>query len=412
MVISQRVLVLSRLLCRLTDPKNRHEFCKYWSSNETITKSCGIILKLNHTNNGSNGRHWMSSDMLSLLNRIFDTILLVSVLSYQNWTLSYFLTAFNAHNNLWYFFFFCDFVLAFLFISGAVVGCRHYRKLNVFRRSQVTDLNTTPDDNKLESNATNETKRSVKLPFLNITIPRVLGSLPLLWICWLLYTVLLSTKIFVLNLQNITVELYKSSVTEDSRVEAEPHTVRLCLALMTLVFILWVDIHRNPANKRSLECIKELDTITVIEIFDSIDLLDLLLPDGPKDMSPALHHSQWVGVVVLLLATINLMLPITGLFRLSTSDFSSHKLDLRMNILHNCLRISIINLPYLLLRLSFWISINKEISIFLFKNALFIFVHIRHIITEVHELRTLNKKPKENNELSLAVLSDDNRTDT
>ncbi|CAG2118452.1 unnamed protein product [Medioppia subpectinata] len=316
---------------------------------------------LNQSNNGSNGIKWMSSSTLSLINRIFDTILLVSVLSYQNWTLSYYLTSFNGHNSLWYFLFFADFLLAFVFISGAVLGCRHYRRVNVLKRS--TTLNPSSDDNGLQTNESNDKKRVNKLRVCNITIPRVLGSLPLLWICWLLYTALLSTKIFVLNLQNITLELYKSSVTQDSRGEAEPHTIRLCLALMTLVFILWVDIHRNPKNKRSLDCIKELDTITVIEIFDSIDLLDLLLPDSPREMSSGLQHSQWVTVVVLMLSAINLMLPTTGLYRLSKSDFASHKLNLRMNILHDSLRILLVNLPYLLLRLAFWKPKETELSL-------------------------------------------------
>lgn len=161
---------------------------------------------------------------------------------------------------------------------------------------------------------------------------------------------------------------------------------------MTIVFLLWIEIHRNSHSNRSFECIKELTTAVVFEIFDSIDLLDLLIPMSTKDEqkmdSP---HAEPLSIAVLVLSTINLLLPTIGLFRLSQKRFDSHRFGLRSNIVHNSLRILFINIPFMALRVTYWSAFEKEISIFLLKNALFLFVSLRHIISEAHELRKLKQ---------------------
>jgi hypothetical protein len=78
---------------------------------------------------------------------------------------------------------------------------------------------------------------------------------------------------------------------------------------------------------------------------------------------------------------INSLLPTTGLFQLSRSNFDSHKLGLRMNIIHNSLRIGLVNIPYMLLQIHFLKTAEREIPIFLLKNPLLIFVCIRQIIS-------------------------------
>jgi hypothetical protein len=168
----------------------------------------------------------------------------------------------------------------------------------------------------------------------------------------------------------------------------EPHSIKLCLASMTIVFLLLIELHRNHRSKRSYECLKELTTSIVFEIFDSIDLLDLLLPDSLFDVNfNKTTLPDWLSVIILTLVAFNLLLPTIGLFQMSQSNFDSHKLGLRMNIIHNSLRIGLINIPYMLLRIYFWITTKREISVFLLKNALLIFVCIRHIISDVNELR-------------------------
>jgi hypothetical protein len=78
---------------------------------------------------------------------------------------------------------------------------------------------------------------------------------------------------------------------------------------------------------------------------------------------------------------INSLLPTTGLFQLSQSNFDSQKLGLRMNIIHNSLRIGLVNIPYMLLQIHFLKIAKREIPIFLLKNPLLIFVCIRQIIS-------------------------------
>jgi len=157
---------------------------------------------------------------------------------------------------------------------------------------------------------------------------------------------------------------------------------------MTIVFLLLIELHRNHRSNHSYQCIKELTTGIVFEIFDSIDLLDLLVPECLIDVNfNETTLPEWLLVIILTLVAINLLLPTIGLFQLSQSNFDSHVLGLRMNIIHNSLRIGLVNIPYMLLRIYFWKTAKREISIFLLKNALSIFVSIRHIILDANELR-------------------------
>ncbi|XP_054167213.1 uncharacterized protein LOC128964610 [Oppia nitens] len=346
-----------------------------------------------------------SLDSLGLIYRCLDTIILLVVLSYQNYSLSYCLTLHNKDNNLWFFYFLVDFIVIFLFIYGSIVAIRYYRKYHVFKRSNIGD--SSAEQTRLEVIDNNVKSVSQNNKHFNIRFPKVLGKLPLLWICWILYTVLISTKIFILHLQNIAPNLYMKSINKEKNVEDfHPFTIHISLAAMTVVFFCWIEIHRNYRSNKSKECIKELTTLAVFEIFDSIDLLDLLLPDS-KEFN---LDNQWISSFVVLLATINLLLPTIGLFQLSKSGMYSHSVSLRIDILHNFLRMLFVNIPYMILRIIFWISIKKEISIFLLKNALFVFIGIRHIISEIHELKTTQNTDKSTIELSLNVVSDNTKS--
>lgn len=151
------------------------------------------------------GLRWrqLSSDWLGLVYRCVDSLLLLAVLVYQNYTLTYFITSFNRHNSVWYFLLLVDFLMVFLFMCGAFFAIRYYRKLHVLNRRKV--FTNEEQSNKRCESAPNLTMFSIRWP-------QWLGTLPLVWICWFFYALLLSVKIFLLHLQKITIYLRTDSV--------------------------------------------------------------------------------------------------------------------------------------------------------------------------------------------------------
>jgi len=154
-------------------------------------------------------------EMLSFgfIYRVIDSIILTIVLSLQNCTISYYLIHYNSGQSGWYFFFFADFLLVFLFIIGAIFASRYYRKLRLLKCRRVRS--SSLDQNKTELNDENESNEKSKHSVLNVSFAKKLGTLPLLWICWLSYVLLIVIKIFILFLQDISIYLYKSSLPKD-----------------------------------------------------------------------------------------------------------------------------------------------------------------------------------------------------
>jgi hypothetical protein len=152
-------------------------------------------------------------EMLSFgfIYRVIDSIILTIVLSLQNCTISYYLIEYNEGQSGWYFFFFADFLLVFLFIIGAIFASRYYRKLRLLKCRRVRS--SSLDQNKTELNDEKEKNHKSKHSILNISFAKQLGTLPLLWICWLSYVLLIVIKIFILYLQDIAFDLYKSSIS-------------------------------------------------------------------------------------------------------------------------------------------------------------------------------------------------------
>ena len=145
----------------------------------------------------------MSSDWLGLVYRCVDSLLLVAVLIYQNYTVTYFITSFNHHNNVWLFLHLIDFLMVFLFICGAFFAIRYYRKLHVLNRRKLF---------KNEEQINKSPKLVPKQTMFYLQFPQWFGTLPLVWFCWLFYALVLSAKIFFLHLQKITIHVRTSSV--------------------------------------------------------------------------------------------------------------------------------------------------------------------------------------------------------
>ena len=155
--------------------------------------------------NAKQSFNWISrtSDWFGLVYRLLDSILLLVVLSYQNYWISYYITTYNSHNKSWYLIFVVDFAMTFLFTCGAFFAIRYYRKLHVLKQTNNLSKHSEMNENLREEHH-----------IFKVKLPLWVGPLPLVWICWLLYVVVISTKIFILHLQDIAVKLFLSQTDE------------------------------------------------------------------------------------------------------------------------------------------------------------------------------------------------------
>lgn len=168
------------------------------------------------------------------------------------------------------------------------------------------------------------------------------------------------------------------------------------------MFLFWIEVHKIKHQQEFKAIYKNLITTVVFDIFDSVSLIGLVFSEDEKSQ----HLNDFVANLLIILACINFVLPSIQLFRLSKTHFNSHEFELTSNLMHQILKISTINIPFVCIRIYFWKVFGKEISIFLLKNSLAIFVGIKEIIHDIHSLRNCKNQNQnsEENQTSLSIL--------
>lgn len=166
------------------------------------------------------------------------------------------------------------------------------------------------------------------------------------------------------------------------------------------MFLLWVEAHRNLEDEQqrqlSKTCIDDLISHTVFEIFDSVIFLDIIIPENQDELdSDRMNFSYAFRMMVMALATLNFLMPSLGLYRLSRTHFGEKYAKLRVvnentglpttrgldiSIIHHMLRLFAINVPYLAIRIHTAKYIGKDMSIFILKNILGIWVALRYVL--------------------------------
>lgn len=177
----------------------------------------------------------------------------------------------------------------------------------------------------------------------------------------------------------------------------------LTLASAAIVFLLWVEAHRNLEDETqrqlSKPCLDDLISHTLFEIFDSVIFLDMIIPEDEKEMAyDKANISQALRAVILILASVNFMMPGLGLYRLSRTHFGERSGRLKVvnettglpstrglgiSIIYHLLRLFAVNTPFLVIRVHLSQSFGKDLSIFAVKNVLGIWVALVNIIFKV-----------------------------
>lgn len=191
--------------------------------------------------------------------------------------------------------------------------------------------------------------------------------------------------------------------------------IALILAGASIVFLLWVEAHRNLEDeyqkKLSKTCIDDLISHTVFEIFDAVVFLDLIIPEDQAELeADKINISYGLKMTILSLGALNFLMPTLGLYRLSRTHFGEKYAKIRVinertglpstrgldiTIIYHLLRLFAVNIPYLVIRIHMASFIGKDLSVFILKNILGIWVALRSLIPEIKEwihIRKLKKK--------------------
>ncbi|XP_029646808.2 uncharacterized protein LOC115220769 [Octopus sinensis] len=196
----------------------------------------------------------------------------------------------------------------------------------------------------------------------NFQVISKVEKLPLICIAWGVYSIVLFLKV-LFCFENFSVTLGKKD-------NLGPNILKLTLALSAPLFLIYLlcQVSTSPDNENR----RYIDRITsgvTIDIFDTVDFLDILFVHQSKVLL-----SFAMTKTILGFSLINIFMPLIPLFLVSHSHYGKIKLRDNFMNLYRILMIVIINVPYLVIRLRLIHIYGHNMSIFLIKNFLSIFI--------------------------------------
>ncbi len=184
------------------------------------------------------------------------------------------------------------------------------------------------------------------------------GHLPLGWIAWLVYSLLLSARMVIL-FTDIVQRL-------DEKDFFGPNTLKLTIASAAFVCLLLINTHHDaPYGSAEQAFISSLSKGTTLDILDTVAILDVLfITESHIFLTFEMHKS------IIAIAFINLVLPTVPLFVLSRTRFGKDSVTTDLKIAHTLIYMVMVNVPLFIIRLILWHVRNQNISVFLIKNIL------------------------------------------
>lgn len=288
---------------------------------------------------------------------IIDAAVLSGIVLVQGAVLNYYIIFHYADSVVPYIGFLTDVFCVFVFLGALTISYNYLVQCKTKEEQLRLNFPLTPSN----------LLRKVPIPKSN------LGFLPYSFISWLIYIIVLLTKVVI---------IFESSGLVENLSEKDqfgPQLLKVTIAFASLVFLLLVEGH-NWA-KRGTARYSYVTTICAkngIEIFDSVAFLSILL-EGTK--MPSRFED-----IILVVSTFTFFLPAISLYKLSLSNFASETVSLRITVLQNLLRLTLIDIPFLAVRLYLWIYYRQNASVFIMKNVFNIILVLRGLYPDLSVL--------------------------
>ncbi|EEC05820.1 conserved hypothetical protein, partial [Ixodes scapularis] len=281
----------------------------------------------------------------SSLATALDVLVLLVVLVFQGSTLDFYLIRSNEGSVAWYFWFLAD------FLSGE------------FSRAIQSWVPCPP--------AFVQAQREEDAPQEDCPHP-VWGRFPLCYVSWLLYSLLLVAKVVLLFRLDVA-----QLLEENARYGVQ--FLKAVVAAAAVVFLLLVEGHHDAASQSEQRTyLRSLSTGTTFELLDSVTFLGLLFPNETH-----LTLTYPLENAVLALACVNFVLPGLALFKLSQCEYGLRPRPLGLKLLYKLLHLSLVNVPYLAIRVYLWGFFGHDVSLFIVKNLLGIYAGIRALVPDL-----------------------------
>ncbi|KAH3787526.1 hypothetical protein DPMN_165650 [Dreissena polymorpha] len=185
------------------------------------------------------------------------------------------------------------------------------------------------------------------------------AHLPLCYIAWFAYAIVLDVKIVVI--------FTTFSTNLDEAVFFGPNTLKTSLAIAGIVFLTFLPTQHDVRCARRRTLITTLTTTVLFDILDGVDILENLFEKDVRESFPA-----GLARTMIVICCLNFMLPTLPLFTLAKTRFGLKKLPEKLELLHKIGVAYIVNLPLLITRMITWHGLSAGISIFILKNVIVI----------------------------------------
>ncbi|PVD24461.1 hypothetical protein C0Q70_14944 [Pomacea canaliculata] len=147
-----------------------------------------------------------------------------------------------------------------------------------------------------------------------------------------------------------------------------PSTFKTTIALSSAIFLLLLTSHYEaPYGSPQRLYVVELTGTVLFDLIDVVEAVDVLfVKEAVESLNPTME------VAILVVASINLLLPTIPFVTLSITGFGQRRLSSLLVSAHKALVSVAINLPNLVIRLILWHGFSVGISVFVLKNIVVI----------------------------------------
>jgi len=210
---------------------------------------------------------------------VIGRIICVATLTFQLAVLDYYLIEFNSL--LWLLWLIADVVVVVLFLVTVIVSYRHLEK------------------------------RPVSPPNQHTRSQKYLGNLPLTYISWFVYSVILSAKVCSLYALPDSIALRLSE-----KYFFGPNMLRTSVCLASIViYMLVLTSHDSATHSKQNLFVKSVVGSVYLDVLDTSEFLGVM-----RDESLVITHYH-LDRVILAFVCINFILPTEGLYMLARKHF-------------------------------------------------------------------------------------------
>ena len=202
-----------------------------------------------------------------------------------------------------------------------------------------------------------------------------------MWVSWLVYSCIsLAPRLGVIYYE------LAPDMTVDTVFGA--NLLKVTLSLTAALFLCLIASHIGPeAYTYDKYYLERVQSGVVLDILDSGEVLDTFFTEEQRDGSgEEFHLTSALAISLLVFAMINLALPTFALAEAEKQRDKRYKFNFGRHLWTNAkvwyifLNTILVNVPFLVLRIVLWVEHDRQVSVLLVKNVIFIIMNILDLV--------------------------------